>query len=246
MEQASKLTFKALNERVDEMHQHPSVTIELSIREKYGSATVLLTVALFYFSMKVLPDDKLYTVVIASFFLLIEVIAAAVTFIPRWPPRLPSFRAERAEYAEQLDYDLEQYDGLIAWILQFPRDHIEDLANYAEMRQERFRERQPLLIGAVDKLGAFPILIAIATQFGSMHWPLEISWPLIIVYLVIAWLYWLCLISIGTRHRGKLLEVALKRALAIKDKPTPVATVAAEVFQGAASTTASATASKVS
>lgn len=219
MEQPSKLTFKALNDRVDEIPEHPSVAVEFSAREKHGYATVLLTVALFYLSTKVLPNDKLYTLVIAGFLLLVELIAAAIALIPKWPPRFPSFRIEQADHAEQLDYDFSHYSELIAWIVRFPRDQIAELADYAEMRQERFRERQPLLIGGIEKLGALPILIAIATQFSSMRWPPDISWPQIGAYLIVAWLYWLCLVSVGTRHRGRLLEIALKRALVIKDKP---------------------------
>jgi len=217
MDQPIKLTFKALNERIDQISEHPSVAIGISAREKYGYATALLAVALFFLSMKVLPD-KLYTLVIACALLLVELVAVAITLIPHWPPRFPSFRSEWKEYADQLDYDFGHYGELMAWIVQFPRDHIADLADYAEMRQERFREKQPLLLGGVEKLGALPVLIAVAMQFRGMHWPPEIGWREIVAYMAAAWLYWLCLISISTRHRGRFMEIALKRALVIKDK----------------------------
>lgn len=228
MDQQTELTFKALNERIDGIPEHPSLAIGFSTREKYGQATSLLAVALFFFSMKVLPDT-IYTLVIGCFLLLVELVAVAAILIPKWPPRLPNFRSERNEYAEQLDYDLEHYEALIAWIVQFPRERIADMADYAEMRQERFREKQPLLVGGIEKLGALPVLIAIAVQFKAMHWPPEISWPEIVAYVLVAWLYWLCLISIGTRHRGRFLEIALKRALAIKDRQPVEASTAKEI-----------------
>ena len=228
MEQPSKLTFKALNERIDEIPEHPSVVIGFSTREKLAHATVLLAVALSFLSMKLLPD-KLYTLVIACFLLLVELIAVAFIVIPHWPLRFPSFRSERTEYAEQLDYDFEHYGALITWIVQFPRDQIADMADYAEMRQERFREKQPLLVGGVEKLGALPVLIAIATQVSGMHWPIGIGWRELVIYMVVAWMYWLCLISIGTRHRGKFLEITLKRALVIKDKQAADSTTAEEI-----------------
>ena len=218
MEQLPRLTFKALNERIDEIPEHPSVSTAFSARERYGYATALFALALFFLAMKVLPDDKLYTLIVACFFLLIEIIAFVIALFPKWPPRLPNSKADRMEYADQLDHDLGHYGTLITWITRFPREQIAEMADYAEMRQERFRERQPLLLGGVEKLGALPVLIAIATQFRGMHWPPDISWPEIIAYLIVAWLYWLCVISIGTRLRGRLMEIALKRALTIKDK----------------------------
>lgn len=249
MEQTSKLTFKALNERIDETPQHPGVIIELSTREKYGSATVLLAVALFYLSIKVLPHDEVYTVVIACSLLLIELAATAAILIPAWPPRipsLPSIRSERTDYAEQLDFDFGHYKAMIAWILQFPRDQIADMADYAEMRQDRFREKQPLLVGGVEKLGALPIIVAIAAQFRSMQWPPDISWREIVTYLVIAFFYWLCLINIGTRHRGRFLELVLKRALVLKDRQAAETTTSDQVTPTAASTKESAGVATVS
>lgn len=218
MEQPTRLTFKALNERIDGIPDHPSAVMEPSPKEKYGYATALLAVALCFLAMKVLPDDRWYTVAIAGFFFLVEMMAVVVALLPKWPPRLPGFRADRNEYAEQLDYDFEHYGNLIAWIATHPREQIAALADYAELRQDRFREKQPLLIGSIEKLGVLPILVAIAAQFKGMRWPPAFTWPEIALYLFAAWFYWLCLISIGTRHRGRFLEIVLKRALVAKDQ----------------------------
>lgn len=220
MEQPSCLTYKALNERIDRIPEHPFAVIGLTTREKRSYATALLAIALCFLSAKVLPDDQWYTVAITGFFFLVEMVAIIVALIPKWPPRFPGFRSDRNEYVEQLDHDFKHHLELIAWIAQFPREQIAQLADYAELRQERSRERQPLLVGGVEKLGILPVLIAAATQFKGMHWPPELTWPEILLYLFATWLYWLCLISIATRHRGRVLEVALKRALVVKDKET--------------------------
>ncbi|WP_343818600.1 hypothetical protein ISN75_15050 [Dyella marensis] len=229
MDQQAELTFKALNERIDQLPEHPSVAVGFSTKEKYGYATALLAIACYFLSIKALPDGRWYTLAIAASFVVVEVVAVAFAIASSWPLHLPSFKEERTEYAEQLDYDFGHYRDLIAWIVQFPRDEIAELADYAEMRQERFREKQPLLVGGVEKLGILPILIAIAAQFKGVHWPPDISWPEIVIYLVLAWFYWLCLINIGTRHRGRSLEIALKRALAVKDRQPVEASPAKEI-----------------
>lgn len=215
MEKASELTFKALNERIDAMPDHPSLSAGLSKAEKYGNAVALLAWALSFLSIKLI-SDKDWLLITSVLFLCVELGAVGVVVVSKWPPRLPGFRADRNEYAQQLDHDLAQHTQLIDWITRFPRDEIAALSDYAELRQERFRERQPLLLGSVEKLGVFPVLIAVYAQFKLLHF--EISWPEAAFFLFLAWLYWLCLVNIGTRHRGQFFAAVLRRALVAKDQ----------------------------
>lgn len=218
MEQPSELTYKALNQHIDEMKPHQSMSVKLSSRGKHGYGIALVAVVSGLVAMKLLPHDQWYTVAVAIFFLVVEFIGIAVAVIAEWPLRLPGFKADRAEYAEQLDFEFVEYTNVIDWIVQHPRERIADLADYAELRQERFRERQPLLVGGIEKLGILPVLVAVYGQIKATHWPPSPSWLEILFYGLLAWLYWLCVVSISTRQRGRLLELALKRALAVKDK----------------------------
>lgn len=215
MEQASELTFKALNERIDAIPDHPSMSAGLTKAERYGYTAALLAWALSFLCAKLIPNES-WSLIATTFFLGIELAAIAVIVISKWPPRLPTFRADRDEYAEQLDHDLRHYAQLVDWIVRFPRDQIAAMSDYADMRQDRFREKQPLLLGSIEKLGALPVLVAVYAQLKVLHF--EISWPEAAFFLFLAWLYWLCLISIGTRHRSQFFAIVLKRALAAKDQ----------------------------
>src|ERR1051325_2572704 len=57
MDQQAELTFKALNERIDAIPEHPSVAMGFSTKEKYGYAASLLAFALSLLFAKVLPDS---------------------------------------------------------------------------------------------------------------------------------------------------------------------------------------------
>jgi len=218
MEQPSELTYKALNEHIDGMKPHQSMSVKLSSKSKYGYGIALIAVVSGLVAMKLLPHDQWYTVAAAGLFLLVELIGIAVAVIAEWPLRLPGFKADRVEYAEQLDFEFVEYTNVIEWIVQHPRERIADLADYAELRQERFRERQPLLVGGIEKLGILPVLVAVYGQIKTTHWPPNPSWLEILFYGLLAWFYWLCVVSISTRQRGSLLELVLKRALIAKDK----------------------------
>lgn len=215
MEPTPELTFKALNERIDALPEHPSMTAGPSRTEKYGYAIALSAYALHLLSTKLIAD-KVWSLGIATFFAVVELAAVIAIFAAKWPPRLYGFRADRHEYAEQLDHDHTHYVALVQWIAGFPRDQIAALSDYAELRQERFRERQPLLLGSVEKLGVLPVLVAIYAQFKGLHF--KITWVEALSLAFLAWVYWLCLISIGTRYRGQFYAIVLKRALIAKEQ----------------------------
>jgi hypothetical protein len=218
MEQLSELTFKSLNTRIDALPEHSSVSMEMPIKSKYGYTIALVAFALCFLSLKVLPDGQLYSAIVPSIFLFVEILAIVFVVISNWPIRPQGFRGERMEYAEQLDHDLEHHTKLIEWLASFPRDKLAQLTDYAELRHERFREKLPLLTGSIEKLGVFPVLLGVFAQIKALHWPLDLSWIEIIFYFSIALLYWQCMLRVSARYRAQFFEMILKRALAAADK----------------------------
>ena len=218
MEHQTELTFEALNKRIDELPDHSSISMEIPTKVKYCYAIAFLAFALCLLSAKALPDSRSYSVVFSSIFLSIEIAAIAVSIFYYRSVRISGFRSERIEYAEQLDHDLEHHTKLIEWLSDFPRARLAVLADYAELRHERFRERLPLLTGAIEKFGIFPVLLAIFVQVKAMHWPLDVSWPEIIFYFFLALLYWQCMLGVSARYRVQFFEMLLKRALKLVDE----------------------------
>ena len=79
MEPTPGLTFKALNERIDALPEHPSMTVGPPKAEKYGYTIALSACALYFLSIKLIPD-KVWSLVIATFFVVVELTAVIAIF----------------------------------------------------------------------------------------------------------------------------------------------------------------------
>ncbi|WP_143109347.1 hypothetical protein [Dyella sp. OK004] len=211
MEQ-TELTFKTLNDRIDALPERPGASLQLSRKTKLAYAIGLVAMALGLLATKLLPSNQLYTVVIAFVMLVIELISFAIAIIPQLPLRMPGFQRERREYAEELDFDMPHHLGLVQWLSNFSPEELQRLADYANYRHERMKEKLPLLTGSLEKLGILPVVIALYIQFKGMHWPPQPSWPEIVFSGVLIFCYWACMLQVSVRLRVQLFEILLKKA----------------------------------
>lgn len=208
---SATLTFAALNARIDALPEHESMTVAPTRRVTWGTVIGFgagfagLAVA------KTLPGS-MTTVVITSTLLAVEIVALAIAAIPRRPWRLPGFAAERRDYAEQLDFDRGHYDQLVTWLSEFPKEHLEAMAEYATHRHERLRDKYPLISGGLEKLGALPIVAALYLQFKDLRWPPHPTWPEFLIGLVLVSLYWVSLQLASVRFRVQLFGILLAQA----------------------------------
>ena len=132
---------------------------------------------------------------------------------------LPSIQAmipgrQRREVVSDMDFDMLHYQSVVAWLESFPRDRLQAMSDYAAHRLDRSRSKMPVFIGSIDKLGALPVLAAIAIQFKDASWPLQISWWQIVLFGLLAFFYWMSVPLVNLRSRVELYDALLKRALA--------------------------------
>jgi len=204
-------SFVRLEQKIDAIPAHPSTRLDFGLKERWGFGMIAVPVILILL-LKWIPSPPAWMPIVVVVLFVFEIIGflllCAVT-VEKLDLR-PS--SERHSFAEQLDFDLPHYLDLIAWLRTFPRERIDVLADYTRQRLERFRARQPLLLGAVDKLGALPLLGALAIQFHNMTWPPRpnLGEALIVVVLVIG--YWSGLVSLSTRFRLELYDMLLTQA----------------------------------
>jgi len=206
------LTFSALNDRIDALLDHETLAIAPTRRQRWGFILGFGAGFIGLIAGKVLPGS-IWTVIFTATMLIIEVVALALALIPRRPWRIPGFAKERREFAEQLDFDQQHYDQLIAWILRFPKARIEAMAEYASRRHEQLKDKYPLLSGGLEKLGALPVVAALYLQFKDVHWPPHPTWPELILGLALVSLYWANLLVASVRFRAQLFVMLLTRAM---------------------------------
>jgi hypothetical protein len=208
-----QLTFGALEQRIEEIPEHPSYSMAPGRRARWGNGIGMLAGLSGLILYKVLSPG-LTALIVSVVLLVVEIVA----FLAAWTAEASTFNlrpsAERREYAETLDHDMPHHLELIDWIRGFPRERLEAMSAFATHRLERFRSKLPLLTGSLEKLGFLPLATALFLQFKDMRWPVHLDWAEIVLIGALMLVYWLSMLQLGVRFRLELYDVLLKRALA--------------------------------
>jgi hypothetical protein len=121
----------------------------------------------------------------------------------------------KKEQAAQLDHDLHAHRNLIGWIATHPVEHVAELREYSRRVRDALAERLALL-GGVEKLGLFPILMSVALHARAVMETIDThSWEAP-VGLMLVLLYAITFVGNLMRHRLALYDWLLLRAVEAK------------------------------
>lgn len=216
--ETAKLTFKELNDRIDAMPDHPSMSLAPTKRTLWGYFIGFGAGFLAMISAKLLPSSAPMLIFISAL-VVIEIVALAIATLSNRPWKINGIGAERREYAEQLDFDMPHHVELVAGLRKFPKAQLSAMADYASHRHERLKDKLPLMTGSLEKLGMLPVAVALYLQFKDMHWPPQPTWMEIILGFMLVYAYWTSLLLVSLRFRIQLYEVLLRQAL---DQPEEI------------------------
>jgi hypothetical protein len=179
-----------------------------------GLALIVVSGLLMLLLGKMLPPRP-WVVAVLTALLLVE-IAGLILSTPATLSNILTMTPgrQRREVATEMDFDMLHYQDLVAWLRSFPRDRLQAMSDYAAHRLDRYRGKMPAFTGSIDKLGALPVLAAIAIQFKDASWPPQISWWQIALFGLLASSYWMSVLLINLRFRVELYNALLKKALA--------------------------------
>lgn len=211
--ESPKLTFAALDARIEALPEYSSDTTAFPKMAKWGLSALAAGALFGLLSVKLLPSNAMYTLVLAYTGLAVEIAGAITLAITQIPKKWPTFANARRDFAEQLDFDVPHHLALVEWLRAFPLDQRKKLSEFISYRHERMKEKLPMLTGSIEKLGALPIVIALCLQFKDMHWPPHPSWLEIFLIFVLVLGYWLSVMQISVRLRLQLYETLLGKAL---------------------------------
>jgi len=212
--ESPKLTFAALDAKIDALQESPSNTVAFPRKAKWGLSAAAAGAVFALLCVKLLPGNAIYTAVLASIGLSVEIAGVVIAAISQIPKKWPTFAGERRDFAEQLDFDLPHHLALVEWLRAFPLDQRKMLSEFVSYRHERMKEKLPMLTGSIERLGALPIVIALYLQFKDMHWPPHPGRLEIFLILALIFGYWLSMAQISVRLRLQLYETLLGKALA--------------------------------
>lgn len=209
---SATLTFATLNARIDALRDHESLLVAPGRRQRWGYIIGFSAGFLGLLVGKLLPNAKLAPLFTATM-LAVEIAGLLVAIIPRRPWRLPGFTSERRTFADQLDFDMEEEAGLVAWLRTFPKERLKVMERYVSQRHERLKDKLPLLSGGLEKLGALPVAVALYLQFKDLRWPPHLSWIELFLGFALVSLYWASLLLTSVRFRAQKIEVLLRQAI---------------------------------
>jgi hypothetical protein len=211
--ESPKLTFAALDARIEALAQFSSKTLAFPKIGKWGFPLAAVGALFSLLCIAVLPANAAYTDLLAHMGLSVEIAGAIFYTASQLPNKWPTFANSRRASAEKLDFDMPNHQALIKWLREFPMQDRERLKEFVSYRHERLKERLPMLIGSIEKLGALPVIVALYLQFKGVRWPPHPSLLEIFLIFVLIFGYWQCVMQINVRLRLHLYETLLSKAL---------------------------------
>ncbi len=208
-------SFAKLDERIEKIPNAPGELAlfpkELMVWEFIGVFGTLLGLIPSLIVMFITPD--IWMIHIARMGLVIMVIGYLPGFIYKCWGLTKGMWGWRERFISGADYAFEHHRELIQWLMQFPKEVLEDRMHFIRDARLRMGDKLGLVIGSLEKLGMVPVVIAVITQIqevrdlGSLPpWRIVLAFFLILMYAIT--------ISISLmRLRAQLHETLLSYAI---------------------------------
>lgn len=108
--------------------------------------------------------------VIALTCLIAEVAGLTVSMALTLKRELPQLRRPRESHATEMDLEYAKWQVLVAELRRFPIAEREMRLRFVTELRDNMGERMGLLFGGIQRLGIFPVLIALYLQFRDWEW----------------------------------------------------------------------------
>lgn len=218
--QASELTFSWLYQQVQlranqSIYPKPSRAEKWSFRLGLSAAGVGLLAAAA--SPSVIPPIQ--AAVVTSICLLLEIggfiVGGVLTAKREWR----QYSKPRLSHAEEMDGEFNHWRALIESLREFPRSQREERLRFVSALRQGMTERMGFMYGGLQKLGPFPVLIALYLQFRNWEWgdwagafDVNLVGGLLIFAMVLMYAMGWVLLALRTRLDTyvNLLEAALR------------------------------------
>ncbi len=166
-----ELSFSWLHEKVAayvarSRYPKPSRVERISVWVAVGAAGVGLLVAAL--SPRAIAPPL--AVMVLSGCLAVELAGFALHLILMAKRELPQLIKPRLAHAAEMDVDFAYWRHLVDELRGFPRVQTEEMLRFASALRDRMNERMGLVYGGFQRLGVFPVLIALYLQFRKWKW----------------------------------------------------------------------------
>lgn len=102
--------------------------------------------------------------------LVVELAGFAVHLILTAKRELPQLLRLRRSHAVEMDVDFAYWRRLVGQLRAFPSEQCEDMLRFSSGLRQRMDERMGFAFGGIQRLGIFPVLVALYLQFRNWTW----------------------------------------------------------------------------
>lgn len=203
-----KLSFELLLQKVDEYvaqteRQRPGALERVAFWLGWlGAGFALASAALLG---RWLPISQVLLFAKVGFF--IEIGGFAISLLLMLYREVPKLWRARRAHAVELDADYRSFLEVVAWLNRFPSDERVGRLRFVRDLKGRMSYRLGLALGGIERLGIFPVLIALYLQFKDWRWG---DWAALAnVNLVAGFLVWTMVLLYGVGWLLVSLKVRL-------------------------------------
>ncbi|MFB5855916.1 hypothetical protein WAB97_008750 [Stenotrophomonas maltophilia] len=204
---SQELTFHWLYQRVQ-------VLVERSIYPKAGRVEtwafrVAIAAAVIGILCSQLPDRWLpltMTLLVVRICLAVEIGGFVIGVLLAAHRGIRQFTQPRLSHSKEMDFEFSRWYAVVTELRSFPRIERERRLKYVSHLRNSMIERMGLMYGGLQRLGPFPLLIALFLQFRKWRWgdwagafDVGMAGAFLIYMLVLLYLAGWMLISLRTR-----------------------------------------------
>lgn len=212
---AETFTFSKLDERIekipDAQGEFDLFPKELMVWEFIGVFGTVLGLLPSLLVLFITPAKWMVT--FAFLGMLVMIVGFLPGFIYKCCGLIKGMWGWRERFISGADYAFEKHRELTQWLMQFPKEDLEDRMQFMRDARNRMGDKLGLVIGSLEKRGMVPVIIAVITQIqevrdlGSLP-----AWRIVLAFFLIG--MYATTISISLmRLRANLHEMLLTTAI---------------------------------
>lgn len=227
------LTFHWLYERVQRLVDH-GIYPKAGRLEKWSFRVGMVACATGLLSSLIwerwLPVNVALLLVLAC--LVVEIGGFVVAGILAARREIRQYIQPRLSHAREMDSEFTQWQQVVADLRGFPRNQREQRLRFVSTLRTGMIDRMGLMYGGLQRLGPFPLLIALYLQFRDWKWgdwsgAFDVGWAGALLIYAMVLLYMVGWLMIGQRVRldtyVSLLEASLREIEPEQAQVKPVA-----------------------
>ena len=148
----------------------------------------------------------------------IEVAGFAISMALMLKREVPKLWQARRHHAKEMDSDFRCYRELVDWLERYPRDERSERLRFVRNLKTNMSYRLGLAMGGVERLGVFPVLVALYLQFkgwkvGDWRALVDVNWAGGLVIWAMVLLYGAGWMLVGLKVRLDTYELLLEESL---------------------------------